>query len=80
MVATLIDKCPCKDCITYAICRLQVRSMHNPDVTRFSISKQCVALMTYIEVELEGHEEEINVTRKLFGIGTISEQYDKYEE
>lgn len=51
--------------------------MDNPDVTRFSISKECVALMKYIQVELEGYDEEIDATRKLFGMGTIKDQYGK---
>ncbi len=72
------DKCPCKDCITYAMCRLQIRSMYNPDVTRFSISKKCKVLMKYIEVDLQGYDREIDVARKLFGIGTIKDQYGKH--
>jgi len=68
-------KCPCEQCITFPICRNQIRDMRSPDVTLFSGKKPCHLLQDYVYGEPHGvNEIEIDTARDLFGIGRLYER------
>lgn len=65
----LSKKCPCEQCISFAICNAQINSMNIPDVTRHSIERNCEILMEYIKADTR-HDNGplVDKTRKLFGL------------
>lgn len=67
-----MSESPCKQCISFAICKIQINDMETPDVTHFSIARDCETLRKYIGHD-PGVRPRIDVTRKLFGIGTLYE-------
>ena len=71
----MIKKCPCENCITFPICRNQIRNMQNPDVTQFSGKKPCELLEEYVYADSnnDSNEIEIDIARDLFGIGKLYE-------
>ena len=78
-----MNRCPCEQCITFVICMIQVRNMKQPDITQFSGKKPCQLLQDYIydgrgKGNPIGNELKIDATRKLFGIGTLCENYKGY--
>jgi hypothetical protein len=48
-----MNKCPCEECISFAICNARIKEMEDPDVTRFSFNVDCDLLLDYINPELE---------------------------
>jgi hypothetical protein len=69
-------KCPCKECITYAMCRVQVRGMINPNVSQLSIKKDCELLLNYLRITKDhicenGNETFIDVARRQFGLSGL---------
>lgn len=43
-------KCPCEECISLAICNGIIKSMENPDITRFTIKKKCRDLTDFLNI------------------------------
>ena len=65
-------KCPCEECISFAICKIEVNSMETPDVTQHSMARQCETLMQYIRIkDRRLYEPKVVITRKLFGLDAI---------
>lgn len=66
------NKCPCKDCITYAMCRAEVRGMVNPNVSQLGIRKKCEPLLNYLRISgskcESGNELFIDTARRAFGL------------
>ena len=70
-----MNKCPCEQCISYAICNAQVNSMNIPDVTGYSIERNCEALMQYIKVNTRcDNGALVDNTRRLFGLRLLYEK------
>jgi len=71
-----MDKCPCKECITYAMCRVEVRRMINPNVTYLSNIKDCDLLMKYLRITKDhscekDNEKFIDIARRQFGLTVL---------
>jgi hypothetical protein len=58
-------KCPCKECISYAICNAKLKAMEEPDVVKLSVRVKCNSLMDYIYVPTM---HTIRKTRVLFNL------------
>jgi len=73
-----MNKCPCEKCISLAICNNIIRDMPKPEVTRHSERRQCCDLQEYLGVDEENrrplYQDQINTTRKLFGLPPMSFQ------
>ena len=41
-------KCPCEECISYAICNARLKEMEEPDVVKLSSRVNCVSLRSYV--------------------------------
>jgi hypothetical protein len=41
-------KCPCKGCISYAICNTKLKEMERPDVVKLSERAKCFDLRDYL--------------------------------
>ena len=67
-------KCPCEECISFAICNIEVKGMKPIDVISLALHKNCLALYEFLNLDrLDDDEhltvfnqEEINYTKKLF--------------
>lgn len=72
---TKVTKCPCKKCITYAICRVRVREMVNPNVSQLSHISDCQLLKRYLKIHKQGvrsrNEKFIDAARKAFGLSEL---------
>ena len=69
-------KVPCEQCISFAICNVQIKEMKEPDVTQFSMKMNCDNLKGYIRLGVKGdhatyNRVEIANARKLFGLGRV---------
>ena len=70
------NKCPCEECITYAMCRAEVRRMPNPNVSQLSDIKQCEPLRKYLRINKphgceSGNEKFIDTARITFGLSGL---------
>ena len=65
-------KIPCKECISFAICNAKIKQMITPDVTRFSMARECDALQSFLRLDKSDSEHyienklEIGYARKFF--------------
>ncbi len=66
-----MSKCPCEQCISFAICKVQINDMNMPDVTQFSIARDCETLIEYIRGRSDGIRERVDIARKTLGIGVL---------
>jgi len=64
---------PCKQCISFAICKGQINDMETPDVTQFSIARDCESLREYINDTSDGIRVRVDSARKTLGIGALYE-------
>lgn len=68
---------PCKECISFAICKQRIRQeLDPPDVTTFSKWINCDRVVDYIDYvkshnTADGQNREINKARKLFGLPKV---------
>ncbi len=68
-------KCPCEQCISFAICNAQINSMNIPDVTRHSMDRECESLMQYIRANTRSDNGSlVDNTRRLFGLGLLYDE------
>ena len=68
-----MNESPCKQCISFAICKVQINIMEIPDVTQFSIARDCKTLVEYIRGDSDGIMGRVNIARKTLGIGVLYE-------
>ena len=69
-------KCPCKDCITFAICNATIRAAERrADITTHAINIDCEILIDYIGFNKNHNhpysnyfQDRVNATRVLFGL------------
>ena len=77
-------KCPCEECISFAICNSNIRKMHRPDVCQHSLSRKCKELQEYISVFAESESEmdisNIDNTRLIFGLPIIDRAVEEAKE
>lgn len=64
---------PCKQCISFAICKVQINDMKIPDVTQFSMARDCEVLREYINGASDGVRVRVDSARKTLGIGALYE-------
>lgn len=70
-------KSPCKECITFAVCNMEIKQMPSPDVTQFSMSKDCDMLQSFLRLNLTREEHfitnksQIRAARKAFGLPAV---------
>lgn len=76
---------PCEECISFAICNVQIKQKYPKDVTQFSLIKNCEMLQDYIGIhrlKIGEHSilnrKEIANARKLFGLEPVFPK-DKYQ-
>jgi hypothetical protein len=80
-------KCPCKECISYAICNSIINDMDSPEVKRLADIRHCLDLFHYLNYEkpfeisrlLSTNEAEIriNTTRQLYGVDSRGWMYER---
>lgn len=68
-----MSESPCKQCISYAICKIQINDMETPDVTQFSMARDCEPLGRYISGASDSIRVRIDEARKTLGIGALYE-------
>ena len=69
-----MNRCPCEECISFAICKIEVNAMKNPDVTQHSMARECEVLMQYIRIKNRKlNESAVIEARKLFGLDIMYE-------
>jgi len=63
-------KCPCEQCISFAICNSMMKKIM--DVSHLSIEKDCSTLRKYIQEEDHTlYFKKVNVARKLYNLPLI---------
>ena len=76
-------KCPCEECISFAICNSSIRIMARPDVCQHSLSRKCKELQAYINIYAESESEmdlsNIDNTRRIFGLPVIDRDEEEEE-
>lgn len=66
-------KCPCEQCISFAICKMELRAF-TPNVSSYSEIRNCHDLQNYLGVHDHKmnrrslYQHQINVARKLYGL------------
>jgi hypothetical protein len=58
-------KCPCEQCISFAICYAKIRELEIPDVVKYSAKRGCRDLRNYVYGMVKGR---VAITRLLFGL------------
>ncbi len=75
-----MGKCPCMECISFAICNTNIRKMLKPDVCQHSILRKCKELKAYINIYAESESEmdisNIDDARRIFGLSIIYREED----
>lgn len=69
-------KIPCKECITFAICKQKIKTMYRPDLNNYSRLIKCGMLIEYInqakdDNKLETYKDLINEARIFFNLNPI---------
>jgi hypothetical protein len=63
---------PCKECISFAICKQKVTAMKIPDITRFSLFAKCHYIEKYVDdldnYRIPEYVIQINKVRDLYGL------------
>ena len=77
-------KCPCEECISFAICNSIIRDQQVPDVSQFSLDRNCEQLKEFVGMGLpipnrELFREYINNARKVFGLEELF-PYEKHRD
>ena len=62
----VMNKCPCEECITNAICRIQAK--RNGDVINFCWRKNCYQLAKYLSIHSLWSSNRILETREVLGL------------
>ena len=66
-----MDKCPCEECISFAICNSVMRNIE--DVTHLAIERDCTMLSKYVlEEDHNIYFKKINIARKLYNLPLVS--------
>jgi hypothetical protein len=68
-------KCPCKECISYAICNSIIRNKEIPDVSQHSLNRNCDDLQHFLGMGLGDRKlckRDINNARKVFGLKELA--------
>jgi len=60
-----MDKCPCEECISFAICYARIREVEIPDIIQYSAERGCEDLRKYV---FDTRGVRITETRLLFGL------------
>ena len=73
-----MTKCPCEECISYAICNSIINDMSSPKVRRLVDARDCFDLFHYLNYEeplgsgiflfISEADVRINTTRQLYGL------------
>ena len=76
-----MKKCPCVECISFAICNTNIRKMLKPDICQHSILRKCAVLKAYINIYAESESEmdisNIDNTRRIFKLSVIYREEDE---
>ena len=60
-------KCPCEECISFAICNSVMKEIM--DISHLTIERDCIILRRYIqEKDSDLYYEKINAARKLYNL------------
>ena len=68
-------KCPCEECISFAICNSIIKDMEVPDVSHLSLDKDCYELKDFLGMDLSDRKlfkKDINTARKIFGLKDLT--------
>ena len=68
-------KCPCEQCISFAICNSIIRDKEVPDVSQHSLDKDCYELQQFLGMGLGDRKlckKDVNNARKIFGLKELS--------
>ncbi len=64
-------KCPCEQCISFAICSAKLKAFM-PNVSQYSEIRKCHDLREYLGIDVTNrrrlYQDQINTTRKLYGL------------
>lgn len=80
----MMNKCPCIECISFAICNTNIRNMPKPDVCQHAILRKCKELKVYINIYAEKDSDldilNIDNARRIFGLSIIDRDEEEAEE
>lgn len=70
-------KCPCEQCISYAICNAKLKEMSIPEICTLTKEINCEALKDYIKLldQLNVRYDRIDHTRTLFNLKPVNGYY-----
>lgn len=64
-------KCPCEECISFAICNMKIKE----SVGQHSVMRECCDLQEYLGLNRQfrrrSYRDQINFARKLFGLPPV---------
>ncbi len=66
-----MNESPCKQCISFAICKVQIKGMKSPNVTQFSAMRNCEILKEYVYMDHPGAGMRIDSARIALGLGAL---------
>ncbi len=65
-----MNKVPCEDCVTFAICNSLIGTSKYKDVTNLARNKRCSLLMDYIDHKF-GRKALVDEARAIFGLPPV---------
>jgi len=67
-------KCPCEECISFAICNIEIKTYAIPEVCLLSKRVKCDALKDYVGITLQQvNYKEVDNARVIFGLKPVNE-------
>lgn len=80
-----MNKCPCIDCITFAMCNTRLKEMLHPEVCELSKLVDCDELKTFIGVSKSGGKvmsysylsyDMVDKARSVFGLSPVNKRIE----
>lgn len=74
-------KCPCEECVSFAICNSTIKDMTVPTIANLSTTRGCNELLEFIHMNKKGYvyvhsnKREINIARRLFGLKLLKQRH-----
>ena len=69
-----MSKCPCEECITYAMCNARLKEMTRPEICVLAKEVDCKVLISYINLldQFNIRHDRINRTRIFFNLEPVN--------
>lgn len=69
---------PCKECISFVLCKIRIKEMDSPDITIFSQNIECKRIKEFIDYidSPEFHQDENRVLKNMKAINKARDVFD----